>query len=54
MTDKLLGQLRFLSEADIIYKRMSPVKVALPKLWEFVELMINEGIEKGYIKPEES
>jgi len=40
--------------ADKIYKRMSPVKIALPKLWEFVELTINEGIEKGYIKPEES
>jgi len=53
MTDKLLGQLHFLSEADKICKRMSPVKVALPRLWEFVELTINEGIEKGYIKLEE-
>ena len=39
---------------DKIYKRMAPVKIALPKLWEFVELTINEGLEKGYIKPEDA
>lgn len=38
--------------ADKIYKRMNPVKTALPKLWEYVELTVNEGLEKGYIKPE--
>ena len=40
--------------ADKIYKRMAPVKVALPRLWEFVECTINEGLEKGYIKCEGS
>ena len=39
--------------ADKIYKRMMPVKDALPELWEYVEQVINEGLEKGYIKPEE-
>ena len=39
---------------DKIYKRMAPVKIALPRLWEFVELTINEGLEKGYIKPEDT
>ena len=38
--------------ADKIYKRMTPVKIALPKLWEYVENTVNEGLEKGYIKPE--
>jgi hypothetical protein len=31
---------------------MMPVKTALPELWEYVERVVNEGIEKGYIKPE--
>jgi len=38
--------------ADKIYNRMKPVKTALPELWEFVERTVNEGLEKGYIKPE--
>jgi putative hydrolase of HD superfamily len=37
---------------DKIYKRMMPVKTALPELWEYVERVVNEGLEKGYIKPE--
>jgi putative hydrolase of HD superfamily len=36
--------------ADKIYKRMTPIKTALPDLWGFVEYAINEGLEKGYIK----
>ena len=40
--------------ADKIYKRMMPVKTALPDLWEFVEHTINEGLERGYIKPEDT
>ncbi|MCL2165271.1 MAG: HD domain-containing protein [Oscillospiraceae bacterium] len=35
--------------ADKIYKRMAPVKTALPQLWEFVERVIREDCEKGYI-----
>jgi len=31
---------------------MIPVKTALPELWEYVERVVNEGLEKGYIKPE--
>lgn len=40
--------------ADKIYKRMSPVKTALPELWGYVENVINEGLEKGYIKPDDT
>ena len=32
-----------------IYKRMNPVKIATPKLWDFVESTIKESIEQGYI-----
>lgn len=40
--------------ADKIYKRMAPVKTALPELWGYVESVINEGLEKGYIKPDDT
>ena len=40
--------------ADKIYKRMMPVKTALPELWGYVEYVVNEGLNKGYIKPEGS
>ena len=33
-----------------VYKRMAPVKIALPDLWEFVENVIHDSCEKGYIK----
>ena len=36
--------------ADMIYERMAPVKDALPELWEFVECVIGDSCEKGYIK----
>jgi len=32
-----------------IYERMSPVKTALPALWEFVDYVIQDSREKGYI-----
>ena len=35
---------------DQVYKRMAPVKTALPELWEFVEYVIKDSCEKGYIK----
>jgi putative hydrolase of HD superfamily len=37
---------------DKIYKRMMPVKTALPELWEYIERVVNEGLEKGYIQAE--
>jgi len=65
MTDKLKKQLQFLTEADKmksilrqtmladkIFKRMMPAKTALPELWEYVESVIIEGFDKGYIQPE--
>jgi len=37
---------------DKVYQRMSPVKTVLPELWEFVEYVIRDSCEKGYIKQE--
>ncbi len=36
--------------ADKVYKRMAPIETALPELWPFVEQVIEEAMEKGYIK----
>ena len=36
--------------ASQIYRRMEPVKAALPALWEFVERVIRDCCEKGQIK----
>ena len=41
-----------MATVDKIYKRMMPVKTALPELWEYVQSVINEGLDKGYIQPE--
>lgn len=35
---------------DKVYKRMEAVKYALPELWSFVEWVIQDAIEKGYIE----
>ncbi|MDR2899168.1 MAG: HD domain-containing protein [Clostridiales bacterium] len=35
--------------ADKIYKRMEPVRTALPELWTFVEFVIQDSCEKGYV-----
>jgi len=34
-----------------VYKRMEPVKKAMPTLWEYVEYIIHDSLEKGYIIP---
>jgi len=36
---------------DKVYKRMDPVRDALPALWEYVENVINENLKAGRIKP---
>lgn len=36
----------------MVYKRMQPIKQAMPGLWGFVEFVINDAIEKGYIEGE--
>ena len=36
---------------DKVYKRMDPVRNALPALWEYVENVINENLIAGRIKP---
>ena len=34
-------------KSDSVYKRMEPIKKAMPELWEFVENAVNNGLEKG-------
>ena len=34
-----------------IYKRMRPVEKALPALWAYIERVVREALDKGYIKP---
>lgn len=36
--------------SDQIYKRLDAVRHALPALWEFVEFVIKDSMEKGYIE----
>jgi putative hydrolase of HD superfamily len=36
--------------AEQIYTRMRPVETALPDVWEYVEEVIKEAREKGYVK----
>ena len=33
-----------------VYERMDPIRVALPEFWPFVDKMIQESIEKGYLE----
>ena len=33
-----------------VYERMDPIRVALPEVWPFVDKMIQESIEKGYLE----
>jgi putative hydrolases of HD superfamily len=35
---------------DKVQKRMGPVKLYLPKVWPVVEKIINEAVEKGWIR----
>ena len=35
-----------------VYERMDPISVALPEVWPFVDKMIQESIEKGYLEKE--
>lgn len=35
-----------------VYERMDPIRVALPGVWPFVDKMIQESIEKGYLEKE--
>ena len=36
--------------AKQIYTRMKPIKTTLPKLWEYVELVVKQGLKEGYIR----
>lgn len=35
-----------------VYQRMEPVKTAIPALWEYVEQVIRDAVEKGYLHPD--
>ena len=35
-----------------VYRRMAPIKTALPQLWEFIEFVIRDSREKGYLSEE--
>lgn len=35
-----------------VYERMDPIRVVLPEVWPFVDKMIQESIEKGYLEKE--
>ena len=45
--------IKYAVTAGKIYERMAPVKIALPELWEYVKRVVNEGLEKGFIQPED-
>lgn len=34
---------------DKVYKRMDPIRLVLPEVWKFVEFVIKDSCEKGYI-----
>ena len=36
---------------DRVYKRLYQIKLAMPEIWEVVENLIEENIQKGYIRP---
>jgi putative hydrolase of HD superfamily len=36
--------------AEQVFKRMDPVRTALPELWRFVEFVVRESREKGFLK----
>ncbi len=35
-----------------VYQRMEPVRTAIPALWAFVEQVIRDALEKGYLHPD--
>lgn len=35
-----------------VYQRMQPVKTVIPALWDFVEQVIRDALEKGYLHPD--
>ncbi len=44
-----LGEYGSVKSAQV-YERMEPIRVALPEVWPFVDKMIQESIEKGYLE----
>lgn len=48
MTDGYTWVLHKIS-VENVYKRMEPIRLVLPEVWEFVEAVIKDSCEKGYI-----
>ncbi|MCL2225829.1 MAG: HD domain-containing protein [Defluviitaleaceae bacterium] len=42
---------KFNVTAAQVYKRMTPAKTAVPKLWAYIETVVQDAVEKGYVKP---
>jgi len=40
--------------AGMVYKRMEPVRRVMPQIWEFVEYVIRDSREKGFIRTEDT
>lgn len=36
--------------SDKVYQRMAPIQKGMPKVWEVVEAMIKDAIQKGFLK----
>jgi putative hydrolase of HD superfamily len=51
MTDGYTWVLHKVS-VENVYKRMEPIRLVLPDVWEFVETVIKDSCEKGYIASE--
>jgi len=35
--------------AQKVYDRMAPIKTAMPEVWEYVDYVIKDSVEKGYL-----
>lgn len=36
--------------SEQVYKRMEPIKTAAPEIWGFIEFVIKDSLEKGYLE----
>jgi len=42
---------KFNVTAEMVFKRMAPIKIAIPALWDYVENVVKDCCKKGYLKP---
>lgn len=36
--------------SEQVYKRMEPIRTATPEIWGFIEYVVKDSVEKGYLK----